>query len=146
MLTDDDVSLSQRINSSLNDSSTKQAYSFGKAIRFKPNLKKDSFYKFYNLPEIRSHRGTSLGYGKKATSSLVGCGSNQLYAAPSYFDPKQHNAPVYSFGVSRPKGHKRDTGPGPIYDVVNKFGKGVPGLLLINMEKESLGSFLELQD
>ena len=129
MLTDGDVSLSQRINSSLNDSSTKQAYSFGKAIRFKPNLKKDSFYKFYNLPEIRSHRGTSLGYGKKATSSLVGCGSNQLYAAPSYFDPKQHNAPVYSFGVSRPKGHKRDTGPGPIYDVVNKFGKGVPGFV-----------------
>ena len=118
MLTDGDVSLSQRINSSLNDSSTKQAYSFGKAIRFKPNLKKDSFYKFYNLPEIRSHRGTSLGYGKKATSSLVGCGSNQLYAAPSYFD--QAIKEIQALGLYM--------------------------MLLINLEKESLGSFLELQD
>ena len=129
MLTDSNISLTQRLNSSLNDSSTKQAYSFGRAIRFKTNLKKDNFYHFYNLPEIRSKRSTTLGYGKKSTSSLMGCGSNKLYAAPNYFDPKQHNAPVYSFGVSRPKGGRRFIGPGPKYDVVNKIGEGIPGFV-----------------
>ena len=58
-------SLSQRINSSLNNSSTKQAYSFGHAIRFKQNEKKDYLYHFYDLPEIKSYRSTTLGYGKK---------------------------------------------------------------------------------
>jgi hypothetical protein len=119
--------LQERLNSSLNNSLTKQAYSFGKAIRFKKYDKKDFFYHFYNLPEKKSNRGTTLGYGKKCNySQIVGCGSNQLYAAPSYFDPKQHNAPVYSFGVSRPKNIKDDKSPGPIYNISKKFGEGIP--------------------
>ena len=127
MLTDS-AELSQRINSSLNNSSTKQAYSFGRAIRFKNNKKKDNLYHFYNLPEIRNNRSTTLGYGKKCNySQNIGCGSNQLYAAPSYFDPKYHNAPVYSFGVSRPKKTMEEKSPGPIYDVTNKFGAEAPG-------------------
>ena len=124
-------SLNQRVNSILNDSSTKHAYSFGHAIRFKPYSIKDNLYHFYNLPEIKSNRSTSLGYGKKCNySQLVGCGSNQLYAAPNYFDPKQHNAPVYSFGVSRPiKLRKDNASPGPKYNVTNKFGDKVPGFV-----------------
>jgi hypothetical protein len=122
-------SLSQRINSSLNNSSTKQAYSFGHAIRFRQNEKKDYLYHFYDLPEIKSYRSTTLGYGKKGFSSkLMGCGSNQLYAAPSYFDPKQHNSPAYTFGVSRPKESRKEYTPGPIYDVLTKIGKG-PGMV-----------------
>jgi hypothetical protein len=115
--------LYQRINSSLNDSSTKQAYSFGRAARFKLNEKKDNYYHFYDLPDIRCNRSTTLGYGKKnILNQLIGCGSNQLYAAPSYFDPKYHNAPMYSFGVSRPKPSRYDKTPGPIYDVSKKWG------------------------
>jgi hypothetical protein len=65
MLTDGNLNLYQRINSSLNDSSTKQAYSFGRAKRFASNLKKDNYYHFYDLPPLNSNRSTSLGYGKK---------------------------------------------------------------------------------
>ena len=119
----------QRINSSLNDSSTKQAYSFGRAERFKQSKKMDNSYHFYDLPDIRSNRSTTLGYGKKGISSkIIGCGSNQLYAAPNYFDPKQHNAPVYSFGASRPKPSRYENSPGPIYNVTNKLGNG-PGFV-----------------
>ena len=35
MLTDNDGLMQERLNSLLNNSSTKQAYSFGRAIRFK---------------------------------------------------------------------------------------------------------------
>ena len=118
-------SLYQRINCSLNDSSTKCAYSFGRAKRFKLSSKKDNLYHFYDLPDIKNTRSTTLGYGKKCNyNQMIGCGSNQLYAAPSYFDPKQHNAPVYSFGVSRPKGKRQDNSPGPKYNVTNKIGEG----------------------
>ena len=124
------TSLYQRINSSLNDSLTKQAYSFGHAIRFKRNEKMDTLFHFYNLPELKSNRGTTLGYGKKNDSiKLIGCGSNKLYAAPNYFDPKQHNAPVYSFGTSRPIKLKKNNVPGPKYNVTNKFGENVPGFV-----------------
>ena len=130
MSIDTSESLYQRINSSLNDSSTKQAYSFGKALRFKSSLKKDNYFHFYNLPDIRNTRSTTLGYGKKCNyNQIVGCGSNKLYAAPSYFDPKQHNAPVYSFGVSRPKARRYENSPGPKYDVRNKTGYKLPGFV-----------------
>ena len=63
--------LYQRINSSLNDSSTKQAYSFGRAARFKLNEKKDNYYHFYDLPDIRCNRSTTLGYGKKNILNFI---------------------------------------------------------------------------
>jgi hypothetical protein len=127
MLTDNDGLIYERLNSLLNNSSTKQAYSFGRAIRFKNSNKKDNLYHFYNIPEKKSNRGTTLGYGKKCNySQIIGCGSNQLYAAPSYFDPKLHNAPVYSFGVSRQNKKKDDKSPGPIYNISKKFGEGIP--------------------
>ena len=109
MLTDGDALMNERINSLLNNSSTKQAYSFGRAIRFKKSEKKENLYQFYNIPEKKSNHGTTLGYGKKCNySQIIGCGSNQLYAAPSYFDPKQHNVPVYSLGVSRPQKNRKE--------------------------------------
>ena len=127
MFTYGDALMNERINSLLNNSSTKQAYSFGRALRFKKSDRKDNLYHFYNIPEKKSNRGTTLGYGKKCNySQIIGCGSNQLYSAPSYFDPKQHNAPVYSFGVSRPQKKRQDQSPGPIYNVTKKFGEGIP--------------------
>ena len=117
-----------RINSSLNDSTTKQAYSFGREKRFKNTTKKDNLYHFYDLPQIRSNRCTSLGYGKRLNSSaIIGCGSNKLYAPPNYFDPKNHNSPGYTFGVSRRTKKRQERSPGPIYDVSKKFGDNVPG-------------------
>lgn len=117
-----------RINSSLNDSTTKQAYSFGREKRFKNTTKKDNLYHFYDLPQIRSNRSTTLGFGKRLNSSaIIGCGCNKLYALPNYFDPKNHNSPGYTFGVSRPNKKRQERSPGPIYDVSKKFGDKVPG-------------------
>lgn len=130
MLTDNDGILQERLNSLLNNSSTKQAYSFGRAIRFKSSEKKDNTYQFYNIPEKKDLRATSLGYGKKCNyNQIVGCGSNKLYAAPSYFDPSQHNAPVYSFGVSRPTQRKEEQSPGPKYNCRTKIQEGIPSYI-----------------
>ena len=127
MLTENDSLMNERLNSSLNTSSSKQAYSFGKAIRFKKDDKTDNSYHFYNIPEKKSTRGTTLGYGKKCNySQIIGCGSNKLYAAPSYFDPKQHNSPGYTFGVSRPQKRRYEQSPGPIYNISKNFGQGIP--------------------
>jgi len=127
MFIDNDSTMNERLNSSLNTSLTKQAYSFGKAIRFKKDDKKDNLYHFYNIPEKKSTRGTTLGYGKKCNySQIIGCGSNKLYAAPSYFDPKQHNAPEYTFGVSRLQKRRYEQSPGPIYNISKNFGEGIP--------------------
>jgi len=127
MFIDNDSLMNERLNSSLNTSLTKQAYSFGKAIRFKKDDKKDNLYHFYNIPEKKSTRGTTLGYGKKCNySQIIGCGSNKLYAAPSYFDPKQHNAPEYTFGVSRLQKRRYEQSPGPIYNISKNFGEGIP--------------------
>ena len=72
----------ERIYSLLNNSKTKQAYSFGKSLRFSNNNKSDIFYHFYNLPSLQSNRATSLGYGKKCEYNKInqGCGSNKLYS------------------------------------------------------------------
>ena len=116
-MTESEGLMFERINSLLNNSPTKQAYSFGRAVRFKKLDKKDYSFVFYDLPEKRCTRGTTLGYGKKCNyDKLVGCGSNQLYAAPSYFDPKYHNAPIYSFGVSRSEKIRDNCSPGPKYN------------------------------
>ena len=42
MLIDNDALMNERLNSLLNNSSTKQAYSFGRALRFKKSDRKDN--------------------------------------------------------------------------------------------------------
>ena len=44
MFTEGDLLMNERLNSLLNNSCTKQAYSFGKALRFKIVDKKDNFF------------------------------------------------------------------------------------------------------
>ena len=46
MSTDGDALMNEKINSLLNNSSTKQAYSFGRAILFKKSEKKNNPYQF----------------------------------------------------------------------------------------------------
>ena len=130
MMTDSDSLMNERLNSLLNNSLTKQAYSFGKAFRFKKYIKKDIEFNFYNIPEKKDKRATTLGYGKKCNyNQNIVCGSNKLYAAPSYFDPAQHNAPVYSFGTSRPKKRKEEGSPGPKYNCRINIEKGIPSYI-----------------
>ena len=108
MLTDGDALMNERINSLLNNKQNKHIH-LEEQFGLKNLKKKDNLYQFYNIPEKKSNHGTTLGYGKKCNySQIIGCGSNQLYAAPSYFDPKQHNAPVYFLGVSRPQKNRKE--------------------------------------
>ena len=120
MTKESDALMQERLNSLLNNSQSKAAYSFGKAIRFKESNKKDYSSFFYDQPEYKNPRGTTLGYGKKCDyDKLVGCGSNQFYLSPTYTDPKFKNAPLYSFGMGRPKKKRYDDSPGPKYNCAN---------------------------
>lgn len=125
-----DISIHERVDSLLNDSQSKAAYSFPRAIRFKKETKKDISYSFYNLPEIKNNRSTCLGYGKKCDyDKILGCGSNQLYSYPSSFDPNQHNSPQYTFGVSRATNKRQEHSPGPKYNCSSKLCDGISGYI-----------------
>ena len=127
MLNDD---IHERVDSLLNNSSTKQAYSFGKSNRFSNNKKIDFTYHFYDLPSFQSKRSTSLGYGKKGDyDKNIGCGSNILYAAPSYFDPKNNNSPAYSFGKDKRLKRIKDISPGPKYLFHKSLDEGIPSVI-----------------
>ena len=120
----------ERVDSLLNTSSTKQAYSFGKANRFNFNKKLDFSFHFYDIPSTQSKRYTSLGYGKKGDyDKNIGCGSNQLYAAPSYFDPKKSDSPAYSFGREIRLKKIKDLSPGPKYLPPINLEKGIPSTI-----------------
>lgn len=114
-------------NSLLNHSKSKYMYSFGKAQRF-PSIGKmygGSF--FYNLPEVRMKRTTSLGYGNKYDfTNDAKSKSPVFYNFKSDFDQKNPNGPKYSFGLGREKMYKSVdmAGPGPgKYDTGRQFGK-----------------------
>ena len=124
------IDIQERVDSLLNTSTTKQAYSFGKANRFNNNKKLDFSFHFYDLPSLRSKRYTSLGYGKKGDyDKNIGCGSNQLYAAPSYFDPKKSSSPAYSFGKAKRLNKSIDISPGPKYLSHLNLDKGIPSII-----------------
>ena len=73
-------------------------YSFPKDKRFHDEAKVDVPY--YNLPNIRSKRTTSMGFGSKTRfEDLRGIPSPDKYALKSEFDTKKKKGP--SFGVSR---------------------------------------------
>ena len=133
--------LQERINSSLNTSTTKQAYSFGKANRFQLKTKQSDFsFHFYDLPSLLSTRSTSLGYGKKGDYSRnnMGCGSNKLSPPISYFDPKKHNSPSFSFGLEKRLKKNKDFSPGPKYLCRISFDKDVPSYIF---GKEGLNNY-----
>ena len=113
-------------NSPLNHSKSKYMYSFGKAQRF-PSIGRNfggSF--FYNLPEVRMKRSTSIGYGNKYDfTSDAKSKSPVFYNYKSDFDPKNPNGPQYSFGLGRDRMYKSFdmAGPGPAkYNTLKPFG------------------------
>ena len=129
-------------NSPLNHSKSKYMYSFGKAQRF-PIIGKNyggSF--FYNLPEVRMRRTTSLGYGNKYDFTLDAKSKSPVfYNFKSDFDQKNPNGPKYSFGLGRDRMFKSFdmAGPGPgKYNTLKPFGRdGIKYTMRIKYKRSS---------
>jgi len=85
--------------SPINNSTSKQSYSFGKGDRFKKSTLASSAGLMYNIPTALSKRSTSLGVGDRM--SFGGKNRNQppFYNIPSDFDQKKPHG--FSFGISR---------------------------------------------
>ena len=129
-------------NSPLNHSKSKYMYSFGKAQRF-PSIGRNlggTF--FYNLPEVRMKRSTSIGYGNKYDFTLDAKSKSPVfYNYKSDFDPKNPNGPQYSFGLGRDRMYKSFdmAGPGPAkYNTLKPFGSnGIKYSMRIKLKKSS---------
>lgn len=116
--------------SSIDNSPSKQKYSFPKAERF-PKISIYGAMSFYNLPSMKNGRATSFGYGSrynfcpKDSETTPSC-YNYCYGVQS----KQPYAPKYSFGVSREnmKNNNIETTPGPgkYYSPLKSIGKDSP--------------------
>ena len=116
--------------SSIDNSPSKQKYSFPKAERF-PKISIYGAMSFYNLPSMKNARATSFGYGSrynfcpKDSETTPSC-YNFCYGVQS----KQPYAPKYSFGVSREnmKNNNSDSTPGPgkYYSPLKSLGKDGP--------------------
>ena len=93
----------------LNNSKTKQMYSFSKSPRFKPLKKSSSASSFFiNFPNTFSKRKAFIGYGKKSDFTKGYHAYGQLYKIPRLFDNNNNsiefpNSPKFSFGIGRDK-------------------------------------------
>ena len=117
--------------SSIDNSPTKQKYSFSKAERF-PKISIYGAMSFYNLPSVKNSRATSFGYGdrynfcKKNSETTPSC-YNYSYGVES----NQPYSPKYSFGLGRENikinnAEKNTPGPGKYYSPVKSMGKDSP--------------------
>jgi len=91
--------------SQVNDSVSKQMYSFPKAPRF-PSFNKNNGHtdQYYSLPNIRSTRFTTLGFGHRSdfTSSQKGI-NTKFYGNYSDFSKEHPHGPAFSFASGRDK-------------------------------------------
>ncbi len=114
-------------NSPLNHSKSKYMYSFGKAQRFPAIGKNYGGSFFYNLPEVRMKRSTSLGYGNKYDfTSDAKSKSPVFYDFKSDFDQKNQRPHRYTFGLGRDRMYRAydNSCPGPAkYNILRPFGK-----------------------
>ena len=113
--------------SPINNSISKQMYSFPKAPRFTfidPNIPKEKrFWKikenigktdnYYDIPEFLSKRFTTMGSGKRVDFTLSQKGVNtKYYSNPTDFDPLHPHGPRFSFpkagAVKREKKKKKE--------------------------------------
>ena len=113
--------------SPINNSISKQMYSFSKAPRFTfidPNIPKEKrFWKikenigktdnYYDIPEFLSKRFTTMGSGKRVDFTLSQKGVNtKYYSNPTDFDPLHPHGPRFSFpkagAVKREKKKKKE--------------------------------------
>lgn len=117
--------------SSIDNSPSKQKYSFPKAERF-PKISIYGAMSFYNLPSVRTKRSTTLGYGSRY--NFVPKDSENIPACYNYrygVESKQPQSPKYSFGLGRDniKDNWQDKsipGPGKYYSPLKSIGKEGP--------------------
>ena len=114
-------------NSPLNHSKSKYMYSFSRAQRFPLINKAYTGSFFYNLPSMKTKRGTSIGYGTKYDFTRDAKSKSPVfYNFKSDFDQKNPSGPRYSFGLGRDRMYKSTDlpGPGPAnYNVLKPFGR-----------------------
>lgn len=93
--------MSKSIGHTLNTSLSKMKYSFTKANRFLPTLR-SSCDIYYTVPDIKSKRSTSFGFGNKLNLSLDNSVAPPpgTYAPERLFDKSPKNR-GYSFGFGR---------------------------------------------
>ena len=111
------------LHSQLNKSTSKQMYSFPKAVRFRKIPRSQSCGKFYTLPDVCSHRATSMGYGHKFDFTLTAkdkCKS--FYQIPSTFNISKSSIKT-TFGAGRDRLVYIDKSiPGPAkYNILKPF-------------------------
>ena len=127
--------------SSIDNSTSKQKYSFPKAERF-PKISIYGAMSFYNLPSVKNKRSTSFGYGSrynfvpKDSDTTPSC-YNYCYGVQS----KQPYSPKYSFGLGREKIvrtlDKNIPGPGKYYSPLQSIGKDSPKYSMKGKSKDS---------
>ena len=112
---------------SIDNSSTKQKYSFPRAPRF-PKISIYGAMSFYNVPSIINNRSTSFGYGSRYDFA-----PRKEDRTPACYDynygveSTQPCSPKYSFGVGRgdlKRSYDMNVpGPGKYYCSLNTIGK-----------------------
>jgi hypothetical protein len=119
----------------LNNSPSKQMYSFSKSERFPPILSSSSSTsslpqkQFYNIPPIRDKRSCSFGYGNKIDFSKESKDKSKVYYNIKSTFSKNSGSPFYSFGIGRDLtynnklsiSNKNLPGPGQ-YNLLKPFG------------------------
>ena len=108
--------------SPINQSTSKQMYSFSRAARFPPLKTKGYCDTFYTLPSVTMTRYASLGKGTKFDFTRTSRGANpNFYSVKRDFDPDNLRGPKFSFGICREKYAK-------VYYETNKMlDKNIPG-------------------
>ena len=117
--------------SSIDNSPTKQKYSFPKAERF-PKISIYGAMSIYNLPSVRNKRSTTMGYGGRYNFA-----PKNTEATPACYDfnygveSTQPNPPKYSFGLGRENIKdntldKSTPGPGKYYSPLKTIGRDCP--------------------
>lgn len=93
--------MSKSISHPLNTSLSKMQYSFTKASRFLPSLR-SSCEIYYSVPDGKSKRSTSFGFGNKLNFSvdISGAPPPGTYAPERLFD-KSPKSRGFSFGFGR---------------------------------------------
>ena len=129
--------------SSIDNSPTKQKYSFPKAERF-PKISIYGAMSFYNIPTFKNERATSFGYGSRYNFTKKNSENTPACYDFSYgVESNQPYAPKYTFGVSRENMKnnlldKSTPGPGKYYSRIKTLGNDSPKYSMKGKYKNSL--------
>jgi hypothetical protein len=90
------------INSPINRSKSKHTFSFSKSMRFEEVKSQASKTFVYELPNLKSNRSTTMGYGKKFDFVIKHINHKvPFYEIPSDFNTQKPQTPAFSFGIAR---------------------------------------------